>query len=328
MLPTFISPFCVVWEITDTCNLNCKHCRASRIKGNVRRNEIVEEIVLQELIKNRVLVVNISGGEPLLHPKCIEYVKYFSDNGIFVGLSTNGILFPKYGKELKDANIGFVQFSLDGSPEIHNTLRGRKDAFEKSIIAAKYAKDLGIKTQFNTVLTSTNLKCIDYLVNIGEKYGIELHFRRFVPVGFGKENQQLIPDKDEYKEAIVKLLRLQNEKELQILIEEPLISLWSKGENTPQIGCGAGITQLGIDTDGNTYPCIFYRTSVGNILESKLSDIWNNSELLNTLRSRNYGECKACKLKDSCGACNACTPNLLGNDIFCEPESASTFAIP
>ena len=225
-----------------------------------------------------------------------------------------------FNGKLKKANLGFVQFSLDGTPEIHNDLRGKKDTFQKAISAAVFAKELSIKTQFNTVLTSTNLNSIDYIIDIGLKYGIELHFRRFVPVGFGQDNKHLIPNYFEYKKAIIKLLELKESLDIPILIEEPLIALWSKNKNIPQIGCGAGITQLGIDTDGNIYPCIFYRQSVGNILKDNFIDIWKNSELLNNLRSRNYGICSSCDIKNSCGACNACTPNQLGVDLFCSKD--------
>lgn len=317
MLSTYISPFCVVWEITDTCNLNCLHCRTSRQKGHVNTNYEVEEVVLKEIVKNKVLVINISGGEPLLHPRCIEFIDYFSKNNLFVGLSTNGLLFANFISELKN-KLGFIQFSLDGNEEFHNKFRGAKNSYKKAIEAAILSKENNIKTQFNTVITSANISHIDEIISIGSELKIEMHFRRFIPTGFGEKNNYLVPSLIDYKRVINKLLHYKFEKKLSILIEEPLIALWSEGQYLPQIGCGAGITQLGIDMNGNMYPCIFYREKIGNILEEDFIDIWKNSKLLNLLRSRDYGKCSNCKINKSCGACNACNPKELGTDIFCE----------
>ena len=81
------SPISVVWEITNNCNFLCPHCRA--YQKYEKEDEELENRIIEELIKSEVLLVNISGGEPLLNPRIFKIVKKLSDNNIHVGISTN-----------------------------------------------------------------------------------------------------------------------------------------------------------------------------------------------------------------------------------------------
>lgn len=81
---------------------------------------------------------------------------------------------------------------------------------------------------------------------------------------------------------------------------------YSKLEN-----CGIGTTRLVIKSNGVVTPCLSFEddVSLGNIREQSLSDIWNNSPLLNRLRSMSVFKtdiCKDCELAAVCkGGCIA-----------------------
>ena len=104
------APVSVVWEVTNNCNFLCPHCRAYCI--HEEDNEEIENRIVSEIIKAKVLAVNISGGEPLLNiERTLEFAKiarkYFPLSDIRV--LTNGLLVPKTPKyffdELSKINV-------------------------------------------------------------------------------------------------------------------------------------------------------------------------------------------------------------------------------
>ena len=82
----------IVLEITDACNLKCIHCYND--SGKKRRNELtLEEIykLIDEAKRIGVLRVNVSGGEPLVHPHFFEIAEYIRDCSLGLELFTNGV---------------------------------------------------------------------------------------------------------------------------------------------------------------------------------------------------------------------------------------------
>ena len=51
------SPIACVWEITNRCNFHCPHCRA--YEENPIECEVTENLIIEQLIKNKLLSVNI-----------------------------------------------------------------------------------------------------------------------------------------------------------------------------------------------------------------------------------------------------------------------------
>ena len=64
---------------------------------------------------------------------------------IYVGLSTNGLLWESKEKELITAGLNFVQISIDGPEEVHNHIRNNNQCFKKAVGAIKAAKGGGNK---------------------------------------------------------------------------------------------------------------------------------------------------------------------------------------
>jgi MoaA/NifB/PqqE/SkfB family radical SAM enzyme len=103
-------------HVADHCNLNCKGCdHFSPIADenyldidNFKRD--CERIAV--LTKNRVALIKLLGGEPLLHPHIIDILDitrtYFKNSHIII--LTNGVLLLKQSKEFwescKKNNIG------------------------------------------------------------------------------------------------------------------------------------------------------------------------------------------------------------------------------
>jgi len=87
-----------VIEITDGCNLSCPMCYA--VSGPGQRHKSLEDIKLAidrlVLAEGRAEVVQLSGGEPTLHPQLLAAVEYALQQPIdYVMINTNGIRLAK-----------------------------------------------------------------------------------------------------------------------------------------------------------------------------------------------------------------------------------------
>ena len=81
-------------QVTDACNLRCKHCYI----GDTDHNELTPKQVagiLREFEEMQGLRVLITGGEPLVHGKFNELNEMLPDFFIRKVLFTNGVLLTK-----------------------------------------------------------------------------------------------------------------------------------------------------------------------------------------------------------------------------------------
>lgn len=102
-------------HIVEHCNLNCQACShfSTLAEEEFENLESYTNDVkkLSEITKGRIDIIHILGGEPLLHPQCVEFLKvaryYFPKS--MIRLITNGILLPKqddnFYKTLGEYNI-------------------------------------------------------------------------------------------------------------------------------------------------------------------------------------------------------------------------------
>jgi hypothetical protein len=126
-------------EITTRCDLACPICINSSGTGELwdmtlqEFRGVIDGIFAGE---TQVDVLNISGGEPLLHPRLTAIIdEALSHDGIVrVSVSTNGLRLleePKLLEELRQRNV-VVSLQLDGLDEApYKALRGRPLLREK-----------------------------------------------------------------------------------------------------------------------------------------------------------------------------------------------------
>jgi uncharacterized radical SAM superfamily Fe-S cluster-containing enzyme len=132
-----------VVDITQQCNLNCPTCYASSGRGKHKSLNEIEKMLdfFQKSENNQAEILQISGGEPTLHPnilKIIEIAK--SKNFRYVLLNTNGIKIAEdenFAKELSKFRGRFaIYLQFDGFKEsTYQHLRGRKDLLKTKLKA-------------------------------------------------------------------------------------------------------------------------------------------------------------------------------------------------
>ncbi len=131
-------------EITSRCDLSCPICIADAGGGGsgpARTGDMTPagfERLLDGLVRaeRQIDVLNLSGGEPLLHPDFLAFVDAALSRPevVRVSVSTNGLALlerPELLREIKARNV-VVSLQFDGfRDEIYERLRGRRLLAEK-----------------------------------------------------------------------------------------------------------------------------------------------------------------------------------------------------
>lgn len=120
-------------EVTNECNLSCPLCYANSCEGEFLSLDSIEKMMdfFQSSENNSAEILQISGGEPTLHPEILKIIKMAMDKKIkYVMLNTNGIRISEdeeFVKSLQQFNGGFeVYLQFDGLKESTSTLlRGK-----------------------------------------------------------------------------------------------------------------------------------------------------------------------------------------------------------
>src|SRR5215467_7727819 len=102
--------------ITEDCNLTCGYCNEYRPGAPPVPLATLQERV-DQLAALGVLVYDLLGGEPLLHPHLAGLIRYMKARGPhrnIVVLITNGfVLTPQTVAALNDAGLDMMQISVD-----------------------------------------------------------------------------------------------------------------------------------------------------------------------------------------------------------------------
>lgn len=152
-------------ELTQKCNLQCKHCFANA-GINVGNTELtLDDIkdIYEEIKKLGIIYVNISGGEPLLNSQFFEIIDYVSKQEFSTCILTNGVLWGK--EELRNLDIAdpnrqlTIQISIDGPAEIMKLQRGMSEKqFSKVLQTIGALKKLGFSVTILLVADSITCK--------------------------------------------------------------------------------------------------------------------------------------------------------------------------
>lgn len=86
--------FFVTWSLHNLCNYRCSYCPPNLNNGstdNVSLNDIQNfYYALKPHVKDKKIVIAFSGGEPTMHPEFIEMIKFLSNQGCEICMTSNG----------------------------------------------------------------------------------------------------------------------------------------------------------------------------------------------------------------------------------------------
>lgn len=141
-------------SVTDRCNFRCEYCMPPEGVPLKKHQDILSFIEIVEIVKKGTKLglskIRLTGGEPLVRkdlPKLVKMLSHIPEI-TDIGLTTNGVLLPKYAKQLKEAGLNRVNISLDTLDpqkfkritrlgELQDVLRGIDAALEAQLLPVK-----------------------------------------------------------------------------------------------------------------------------------------------------------------------------------------------
>jgi MoaA/NifB/PqqE/SkfB family radical SAM enzyme len=292
--------YCII-EISSNCLLNCAHCYLGKKENKFIETKKVLEII-DELSELGVDYIQLTGGEPFLHPDFIKIVSRIAEKNIRLAITTSGFL-PEKKEEnlaiLKKINCDcFLQVSIDGIEQTHDSIRGKK-SYKKTIDFIKHAVKLNIPVNIATVVQKKNINEIEQIVKNMKLLGVKkVRLSPLMEQGYGKGEE--IVDNEIIKELVINLNTLYRVPDFEIIATEESVDYIDCNKSN----CGCGSEILTIDPELNIYSCLLYRKPFDNLTETKLTRILRKYSVTNyNLMAPNKRDCFGCEKIEYCKGC-------------------------
>lgn len=302
----FWTPDLISIELTHRCPLKCKHCFLDAGVGEMM-DDILLKHICQEAVELGVDSIQLTGGEPLLHPQLFNTIDYLLHNNIEVFLFTSGFLcdnsildeFRRYiGKNIK------VQISLDGLEEYHNNFRGNKNSFNNAIKFIKFLTDNNITTIIGTCIVEQSLDEMEELCLLVKNLGVKT-LRLSATSERGRAVNNNILSSNSKVISVRKIKKILGQK-----YNSENFNVEYHEENEIKLNikyiknCGMGQTMLKIDPKGDVYPCLMSDICVGNLTNKSIKNILESySVIFSKIERPNNDYCGDCSFNEMCSNC-------------------------
>jgi len=238
-------------QITDACNLRCRHCYIDSTMHHELSREQTQNL-LKEFDDMQGLRVLITGGEPLIHSHFDEINEMLPDFFLRKVLFTNGILLTQ--DILRTLKVDEIQVSIDGLERAHDAIRGI-GTFKRSMAAVKMALDAGFAVSISTMVHRANFADFDEMEQLFHIMGIK-DWTVDVPCATG---------------------RLKENADLQVGPEEGGRYMgygYGEGLHAPAQGFGCGYHLMSVMADGKIAKCSFYQDQAVGTIKDGLRKAW------------------------------------------------------
>ena len=305
-----IIPFKLSLELTNKCQLRCKHC--FNLSGQARENEInIQEFI--NIAKNFSTLgtqeIFITGGEAFLKPEIDKLIAFSAKNFNNVTIASNGYSIDEDIIKLISLfpNIR-IQISIDGTEYNHDKIRGVKGAFKNSINNIKKIKSYNIPITIAFTMNYENMNDLDYVIDKVKGLGCQgITISSTSDTGRAKDNNMgkvienfsdiILEAGKKFEDDSFSISRELCDDEIEILENE--IPCANK--------CGAGYKIIHIFSNGEISLC----PSIKNIKLGSIHDTiekilnYKNIEKAMNIPTPNKKICGDCLNYKSCGKCIA-----------------------
>lgn len=336
-------PVTCVWEVTMGCNMRCGHCGSSctdPLPDELTTEEAIS--IIDQISEIGLRWITLSGGEPLTRKDITVLVSHLSKKGVSVNIISNGWLIDEeIANKLKCAGISTVAISIDGTKDIHDSIR-KKGSFDHAVSAIKNLKAEKITVGVVTTISKLNINILEELKETLISMGVDSwQLQLGLPMGNFKERPDWVVEPKEVDDIIDFCYKTAKEGRIQIFPADCIGYYSYKDLKIKEItfknrpypiwdGCNAGINSFGLLHNGDVLGCTSIRDREfieGNLREKSLKDIWhdNNTFLWRRAITKKQleGMCGVCKYGDAClGGCSNTRLTMKGN-IYGENEYCS-----
>jgi hopanoid biosynthesis associated radical SAM protein HpnH len=145
-------PLVVMLEVLFRCNLACAGCGKVQYPAHVLKAQLTPEECFRAVEEAGAPIVNIPGGEPLLHPQIGEIVEGLVARGKYVYLCTNALLLKEKIHLFKPSKYFTFTVHLDGERDHHDFSVAHEGTYDIAVEAMKDAIAKGFRVTTNSTL--------------------------------------------------------------------------------------------------------------------------------------------------------------------------------
>ena len=145
-------PLVVMLEVLFRCNLACAGCGKVQYPAHILKRQLSPEDCFRAVEEAGAPIVNIPGGEPLLHPQIGEIVEGLIARGKYVYLCTNALLLKEKMHLFKPSKYFTFTIHLDGLREHHDFAVCREGVYDTAVEAMREAIRRGFRVTTNSTL--------------------------------------------------------------------------------------------------------------------------------------------------------------------------------
>lgn len=274
-------PFQVSLDITNRCNLRCKHCYNASGENYIAASDELTDLEVLKLATDIAAMKPMNfcfcGGEPLLRKDLLmEAAKILKSGCRFVSMVTNGYLVTSdIAQSIVASGVERLQVSIDGArPETHERLRGKKGAFIRAVNAINAFKEAGaFDVEIAFCPTAFNIHEFPAIYDLCKR--LEIKNIRVQPLMLlGRTNRylnELQPTNSQYRELV------------------SIIAKYRIACNGPNIEWGDPIDHLirfrtlispcvpfiSIKANGSIVASPYLPLTIGNIRNHSVAEYWN-----------------------------------------------------
>jgi uncharacterized protein len=317
----------VVIHVSQVCNLNCVYCYAVDLnKANrTMTRETADRVIAHtmRLAPDGLACVKFLGGEPTVAWPIIEHLmqEYTAASSAAsikspgYTMVTNGTLVTPEMVESAARHKMYVLVSIDGPKDIHDALRpyrGGAGSYDKATKALRAMVEAGIDVAVEAVYTRqhylagiTPQSMIDHFLGLGVR---EFHIPPAIGAWHGAEVfSELAQVTEGYSEAVRNSIRSYRTDSPHLLRGIQFVLDGFAIRERRRHVCGAGRTFMGINYDGEAFPC--YLLQSPEVSYGFVGDGWDDEryERIRSQFARNGKEyhavCRECWANEICQSC-------------------------
>jgi len=340
------NPFLVEYEMTRCCELVCGHCNAMAGPANELKDELtstlVERLIGQISQFPTPAHLLLTGGDALYRHDVFRTVRYAHELGVATGMKVcpTPRLTPTALGSLQRAGLGYVALNVDGYDAVsHDRMRGGSVSgdFTRTMRAIRWAKDLRLPLQIQTLLTMRNAHRLDRIAALlGElrPAAWQIHFlgphrrglreQRVASTTYGKLFDTIAALSEQY-DLPVEIVganhhipyALKHGLRLDAAPAHPAIPRRPAG-----LHAGKGL--MFVDYAGTIFPSRDTPLACGSVVNDWLIEVYQRHPIFRSLRDpdRLRGKCGLCEYRQMCGGNRSRalveTGHILGDDPDCD----------
>lgn len=300
-------------HITEACEHHCGFCYASFGLGKFGHAELEDvKKIVSLAVKAGARNLSLVGGDPVLHPKIAEILRYISETTeMNTILMTNTARFPNNTIAELAPFIDVVMVTIHGdSPIQHDTVSTIVGSYDDLISSCKEFQNHGVQINIAYNITPYTYSNIISSLEALLKKGIDVKryvFQRIAPIAdvsgnILKYNKEYIPKKEQVNAALSQIMTVKEKYGIPIELVDPFpLCIVDKQYRQLITPCKCGLTDLSMNGIGAVTRCgADPNYQLGNVLfsqsENPILDLWQNAPELSFIREREY-------LSESCRTC-------------------------